>query len=131
MFGRKFWIRFGIFSTTALIITILACVLAYQTVKSGLPQIITVKDYHPLLVSQVYDRNGKKIGEFFRERRTLVPYDRIPKNLVHAFLAAEDDGFFQHSGINYLAIARAASRICAPVTRCRALRPSRSSWRKR
>jgi penicillin-binding protein 1A len=80
----------------------------YRTAKAGLPEIITVKDYEPLLVSQVYDRDGKKIGEFFRERRTLVPYNKIPKDLVHAFMAAEDDQFFQHHGINIQSIFRAA-----------------------
>ncbi len=90
------------------LIGIFGLFLVYQSVKSSLPQLITVKDYEPLLVSQVYDRNGKKIGEFFRERRTLVPYDKIPKNLVNAFLAAEDDQFFQHKGINPQAIFRAA-----------------------
>ncbi|QDK39432.1 penicillin-binding protein 1A [Bdellovibrio sp. NC01] len=90
------------------LIGIFGLFLAYQSVKSSLPQLITVKDYEPLLVSQVYDRNGKKIGEFFRERRTLVPYNKIPKDLVHAFLAAEDDQFFQHKGINPQAIFRAA-----------------------
>lgn len=78
-----------------------------HSIKSGLPQLITVKDYQPLLVSEVFDRNGKKIGEFFRERRTLVPYEKIPKQLVNSFLAAEDDQFFQHKGINYQAILRA------------------------
>lgn len=82
--------------------------LIVKSVQSGLPQLITVKDYQPLLVSQVYDRNGKKIGEFFRERRTLVPYEKFPKNLINAFLAAEDDQFFQHKGINPQAIFRAA-----------------------
>lgn len=90
------------------LIGILSAYLFVQSVKSGLPQLITVKDYQPLLVSQVYDRNNKKIGEFFRERRTLVPYDKIPKNLVNAFLAAEDDQFFSHGGINPQAIFRAA-----------------------
>ncbi|MDG0815072.1 penicillin-binding protein 1A [Bdellovibrio svalbardensis] len=90
------------------LIGIFGLFLVYQSVKSSLPQLITVKDYEPLLVSQVYDRNGKKIGEFFRERRTLVPYEKIPKNLVNAFLAAEDDQFFQHKGINPQAIFRAA-----------------------
>ncbi|MEK2689292.1 penicillin-binding protein 1A [Bdellovibrio sp. GT3] len=90
------------------ILGVVGAVLAYQTVKSNLPQIITVQDYKPELVSQVYDRNGKKIGEFFRKRRTLVPYDKIPKDLVNSFLAAEDDQFFQHKGINPQAIFRAA-----------------------
>lgn len=79
----------------------------FQYVKSTLPQIISLDDYQPLLVSKVLDRNGKQIGEFFRERRTLVPYKNIPKDMINAFLAAEDDTFFQHKGINYMAIIRA------------------------
>lgn len=90
------------------LIGILSAYLIVQSVKSSLPQLITVKDYQPLLVSQVYDRNNTKIGEFFRERRTLVPYDKIPPQLVKAFLAAEDDQFFSHKGINPQAIFRAA-----------------------
>jgi penicillin-binding protein 1A len=78
-----------------------------HSIKSSLPKLITVKDYEPLLVTEVYDRNDKKIGEFYRERRTLVPYEKIPKNLVNSFLAAEDGEFFQHKGINYQAILRA------------------------
>lgn len=81
---------------------------AVQQIRQNLPQIITLQDYKPLLTTQVYDRSGKKIGEFFRERRILVPYDQMPKNLVNAFIAAEDDQFFQHKGVNYVAILRAA-----------------------
>jgi penicillin-binding protein 1A len=76
-------------------------------IRATLPSLITLDDYKPLLVTKVYDRNGKSIGEFFRERRVLLPYDQMPKDLVNAFLAAEDDSFFQHGGINYLAIIRA------------------------
>lgn len=81
--------------------------IAFRSLKASLPQLITIKDYQPLLVSEVFDRNNKKIGEFYNERRTLVPYEKIPKNLVNAFLAAEDDQFFKHKGINYQAILRA------------------------
>lgn len=76
-------------------------------VNSSLPKMITVQDYQPLLVSEVYDRDGNKIGEFFREKRMLVPYDQIPKKLVEAFISAEDSSFFHHEGLNYLAIVRA------------------------
>jgi penicillin-binding protein 1A len=79
----------------------------FKYVKSTLPQMITLADYQPLLVSKVFDRNGKSIGEFYRERRQLVAYKDIPKDVVNAFLAAEDDSFFEHKGINYLAILRA------------------------
>lgn len=75
--------------------------------SSSLPQMIQIEDYKPLLVSEVFDRNGEKVGEFFREKRMLTPYDEMPKHLVQAFIAAEDDQFFKHEGINYIAIFRA------------------------
>ena len=97
-----------LFCGALFLVGVLGAYAVYHSVKSSLPQLITVKDYQPLLVSQVYDRNNKKIGEFLRERRTLVPYSKIPKDLVHAFLAAEDDQFFQHKGINLQSMFRAA-----------------------
>ena len=96
----------GIFALT--LISSAGLYLLYLSVKKSLPEIIQVEDYKPLLVSQVYDRNNKKFGEFFRERRALVPYTDIPKHVINAFLAAEDDQFFQHKGINLQALLRAA-----------------------
>lgn len=104
----KKWVQNLLIALVALVV--IASVVGYSTykyVKSTLPQMITLDDYQPLLVSKVFDRNGKSIGEFFRQRRVLVPYKDIPKDVVNAFLAAEDDSFFQHNGINYLAILRA------------------------
>lgn len=86
----------------------LSIFLIYSSVKQNLPEIIKIEDYTPLMVSQVYDRNNQKIGEFFRERRILVPYNSMPKNLINAFLAAEDDQFFEHHGINFQGLLRAA-----------------------
>lgn len=91
-----------------IILSVAGIYLAYVSVKKSLPEVIKLEDYKPLLVSQVYDRNGKKAGEFFRERRTLIPYKEIPDFVVKAFLAAEDDQFFQHKGINPQALFRAA-----------------------
>ncbi len=91
----------------AIVVGALVTIGALLAIKSSLPKILEIKDYEPLLVSHVFDRNGKKIGEFFRERRTLVAYDKIPQHLINAFLASEDDQFFKHNGINYLAILRA------------------------
>ena len=90
------------------LLSIIGGFIFFKAVKSGLPEIITVQDYKPLLVSPIYDRNGAKVGEFFRERRTLVPYEKLPPHLISAFLAAEDSQFFDHGGINIGAIARAA-----------------------
>jgi penicillin-binding protein 1A len=94
--------------TAFFLISILSLYLLYSAVKQSLPEIIRIEDYKPLLVSQVYDRNNKKIGEFFRERRVLVPYSDLPKNVINAFLAAEDDQFFEHNGINFQGLLRAA-----------------------
>ncbi len=69
---------------------------------------IKIDDYKPLLVSQVFDRNNEIIGEFFRERRKIVQYKDIPQDIIHAFIAAEDDEFFKHHGINLQALVRAA-----------------------
>ncbi len=86
----------------------IAGVVALVTsLHSELPNIITVADYSPLLVSEVFDRNGTKIGEFSGEKRILVPFKEIPRIVIDAFVSAEDSTFFQHSGINYVAIMRA------------------------
>ncbi len=88
-------------------LVLLAVVGYIYYIFATLPKIITVKDYKPLLVSKVYDRHNKEIGEFFRERRVVVPFETFPKVLTQAFIAAEDSSFFEHSGINYMAIGRA------------------------
>ena len=73
----------------------------------SLPQIVTMGDYKPPLLTEVFDRNQVKIGEFFKERRLLFKYEDMPVHLINAFVAAEDGSFFRHKGINYKAIARA------------------------
>ena len=101
------WKKLLIAFISATVLGITAAVVIIKSVKSSLPKLMTLEDYKPKLVSKVYDRNNKLSGEFFNEKRILLPYSQIPKNLVNAFLAAEDDGFFEHGGINYLAILRA------------------------
>lgn len=79
----------------------------YNTYQN-LPPLVTVEDYKPSLVSEVYASGGEKVGEFYREEvRLLVPYEDIPPLFVKAFLAAEDDSFFEHHGLNYIGIMRA------------------------
>ncbi len=98
-------------------ILIALCVLGFVGLASGLglysyysatlPSLFSVEDYDPLLVSEVYARNGEKIGEFYRENRTLVPIEEIPEDLINAFLAAEDSNFYSHNGFNFKGIFRA------------------------
>src|ERR1044071_5336345 len=64
--------------------------------------------YEPAVVSTVYDMHEKPIGEFYLQRRIVVPLDRIPRHVVQALLAAEDSRFYTHRGIDVVAIARAS-----------------------
>ena len=73
----------------------------------SLPRLIALSDYNPPLLTELYDREGNKIGEFFKERRLLLDYQEIPEFVIHAFVSAEDGRFFSHKGLNYKAIVRA------------------------
>jgi penicillin-binding protein 1A len=90
-----------------ILVAIIGGAVFMVSLSNSLPQIIKVEDYKPLLVSEVYARDGEKIGEYYRQNRILVPYDKMPKHLVNAFVAAEDDTFWQHGGIDYMGILRA------------------------
>ncbi len=85
-----------------------AAAVLYLTLASGLPDLRSLDDYHPALTSVVFDRNGVPIGEFYEFRRQLIPLEQVPETVIQAFLAAEDDSFYEHSGVDYLSILRAA-----------------------
>src|SRR6266568_878474 len=73
-----------------------------------LPKVDRLADYKPPIVSQVIGEDGSLVGEFYLERRTVVPVAKIPKKLIQAFVAAEDANYYQHKGIDYLGVLRAA-----------------------
>jgi penicillin-binding protein 1A len=75
---------------------------------SELPTFESMKDYRPLLATKVYGADGSLVFEFARERRTVVPFAEIPDVVKKAVLASEDARFYEHEGVNYLAIARCA-----------------------
>ena len=80
----------------------------YLSIVRDLPDLHRIEDYRPPLASTVYDRDGRPIGEFFDERRRLVSLKEIPRHVVLAFVAGEDDNFFTHGGIDVRSILRAA-----------------------
>ncbi len=79
----------------------------YWLFLRDLPDPHSVADYRPRLVSTVVDRTGVPIGEYFEERRRLVPLDEVPRQVIEAFVSAEDAHFFEHEGIDFTGIARA------------------------
>ena len=81
---------------------------AYFFVSPTLPRVETLSDYQPPLITQIYADDGSIIAEYSRERRILVPFEKMPKTLVQAFVAAEDASFFKHQGLDFQSILRAA-----------------------
>ncbi len=80
----------------------------YLAFVRDLPDLDSLADYQPPLTTRVLDREGRLIGEFFRERRQLTPLEEVPDHVVRAFVAGEDSTFFEHAGVDYVSIARAA-----------------------
>jgi penicillin-binding protein 1A len=81
----------------------------YVYLASGLPNIQDVeRDYRPPIITRVLDADGKLLGEFAEERRIVIPAREMPELLVRAFVAAEDQRFFEHRGIDVKGLVRAA-----------------------
>ncbi len=87
---------------------VMALVGYFFYLLATLPKVDRLADYRPPIVSQVFGDDGSLVGEFYIERRTVVPVEKIPRQLIQAFVAAEDSNFYQHKGIDYLGIVRAA-----------------------
>lgn len=73
-----------------------------------MPEVKTLADYQPAIITRIYDRNGVPFAEYSIQRRIVVPKREMSPNLVNAILATEDSEFYKHGGIDPKAILRAA-----------------------
>ncbi len=105
------WVKISI-AVMMIVITALAVfgVASYFYFTHHLPSIETLKNYKPSTVTKIFSEEGEVIGEFFYEKREVISLDRVPNHLIQAFVAGEDARFFQHKGLDYLAILRALFR---------------------
>jgi penicillin-binding protein 1A len=110
---------------------------------ASLPDYAQLRDYHPRQVTTITDANDRRIGEIFSERRTVISYEKVPPIVVDAFVAAEDNAFWTHSGVDYWGMFRAlvanlraghtkqgASTITQQVVKTFLLTPERTFRRK-
>jgi len=136
----RYFLAFGII---CLILVAVGLGVLYHTLTKDLPNIETLKDYNPNVVTQVFDEDMELVGEFFIEKREIVPLERVPKVLQQALIAAEDANFYHHEGLDFLGILRAmmkniraggivqgGSTITQQVVKSLLLTPERSYRRK-
>jgi penicillin-binding protein 1A len=120
-----------------------ALIFLYAYFSYNLPRINSLNDYRPPLVTQVYAENGQLIAEFFTERRYFVKLSHVSPLFIKAIIATEDSQFFEHTGLDYWSILRAAiinvlsmeikqggSTITQQITKSLLLTPEKSFSRK-
>jgi penicillin-binding protein 1A len=120
-----------------------ANICAYAYLRPALPDVASLRDVQLQVPLRVYTRDGRLIAAIGDQRRIPVRYDQLPRKLIQAFLATEDDRFFQHHGVDWQGILRAAlanfkagrisqgaSTITMQVSRDMFLSPKRDMKRK-
>jgi penicillin-binding protein 1A len=98
------WWRLAKISTlmflSLLLLLILATMVVWISFRSDLPSLSQLESYEPSLITRIYSDDGVILKEFYRERRILVPLEKMPATLLDAVLAKEDRKFHQHWGVD-------------------------------
>src|SRR5215212_8957496 len=106
------WLRFIAVPLAALAGLVAAGILLLGLVVAlafpNLPSLQSLTEYKPKVPLRIYTAEGVLIGEFGEERRAVVSIEEVPPQLKNAILAAEDERFYQHAGIDYIGVVRAA-----------------------
>ncbi len=142
-FFRKFLLWSFLLGFIIVLMGAAASVGVYFYLSKNLPQISSLTQYHPPIITTVYSDDGRKIAEFFEERRIIKPLEEMPSALINAFIAAEDSRFYKHKGIDFYSILRAffknleagtivqgGSTITQQVTKSFLLTPQKTYTRK-
>lgn len=104
----------GVLLTTALAFSL------YVHYSPTVPEFYSIDDYFPKIGSRIYSSDNQLIGEFAEERRVLVDYQDVPDRLYQAFIAAEDQRFWTHNGIDFFGIVKAlADKVRYPQKKLR------------
>ncbi|MBN1960159.1 MAG: PBP1A family penicillin-binding protein [Deltaproteobacteria bacterium] len=119
--------RFGRFLRLVALIAVVgvflgsASILAiYLKYAPTLPSFDSIDDYQPIVGTRIYSADNQLIGEFALERRVPVSMNRIPVLLAKAFVAAEDQRFYYHGGLDYIGITQAIiDKIIHPASKLR------------
>jgi len=88
-------------------LVLMAFLATYYYLKPTLPDVAQLRDVRLQVPLRVYSRDGRLLGQIGEQRRVPVTWEEIPPVVVHAVLAAEDDRFFQHPGVDWQGVLRA------------------------
>ncbi len=88
----------------------ISIIVILWTYSNKLPDYKFLKNYKPSVSSKLYSGGGELVSDFSSEKRIFVPYNTIPKKVIHTFLSAEDKNFFSHPGVDARGIIRAILR---------------------
>lgn len=99
---------FRILFITLAVVFVTSAGAAVYLIVSNLPDIEVLRDVRMQVPLRVYTRDGSLIGEFGEKRRVPVTIEEVPEQLLQAFIAAEDDRFFDHPGVDWQGLARAS-----------------------
>ncbi len=103
------WLKIAGIAAAALVVAgALAVWLVIRHYESKLPSVEQLsRGYDPPQVTRVFARDGTVLASIYTERRTVIPFDEIPRHVKLAFLAAEDASFYEHEGLDYFGMLRA------------------------
>jgi penicillin-binding protein 1A len=116
--ARPRWLRLGLWALSVLSFWCLAgtvvLTVMYLLFADEIPALPEFEAYTPPLTTRVHSRSGLLVGEFASQRREVVRVHKVPRRLVQAFLAAEDERFFSHGGIDPWGVLRAFIKNAIP-----------------
>ena len=104
---HKFLKNILLISISIVLLTSVLIVGVLWTYSNDIPDYKFLKNYKPPVSSKVYSGEGELVADFSKEKRVFVPYSSIPKNVINAFLSAEDKNFFSHPGVDAKGVLRA------------------------
>ena len=104
---NKFLRNIFILITSFILLSAISIISVLWTYSNDLPDYKFLKSYKPPVSSKVYSGNGDLVADFSQEKRVFVPFNSIPKNVINAFLSAEDKNFFKHPGVDAKGVIRA------------------------
>ncbi len=104
---NKFFKNIFILSASFILLSGVLVIGVLWAYSSDIPDYKFLKNYKPSVSSKVYSGDGELVADFSQEKRVFVPFNSIPKNVINAFLSAEDKNFFSHPGVDAKGVMRA------------------------